>query len=240
MIPNIIHYCWFGGNPLPPLAVKCIESWKTHCPDYEIKEWNEDNFDINMARYSKEAAEVGKWAFVADVVRFYVIYNYGGIYLDIDVELLKPIDRFLDTRMFLGFESSNEINTGQGFGAEKEFYLIKKMLDIYTDMPFINPDGSFNTTPSPKYTSKIMNAEGFVLNNTKQTIGNIDVYPTEYFCPKDWRTNEIAITSNTHTLHHFFASWWSEEEKQQLEANYRFERIAKRMRANKMNNNTSK
>lgn len=230
MIPKIIHYCWFGNNPLPPLAVKCIDSWRTHCPDYEIKEWNENNFDMNMARYSKEAAEVDKWAFVADVVRFYVIYNYGGIYLDVDVELLKPLDEFLDTGMFIGFESATEINTGQGFGAEKNFYLVKKMQDIYTDMPFINPDDSFNTTPSPKYTSKIMSAEGFLLNNTKQTIDNIDVYPTEYFCPKDWRTNEIDITPNTHTIHHFLASWWTEEERQQLEANYRYERIVKRYR----------
>ena len=230
MIPKIIHYCWFGGNPLPPLALKCMESWKNYCGDFEIKEWNEKNFDIDMAKYSKEAAKAGKWAFVADVARFYVMYNYGGVYLDVDVEVIKPIDGFLDAGMFIGFESENEINTGQGFGAEKNFGLVKEMLDIYADMAFINPNGTFNTTPSPKYTSKIMQSKGFTLNNTKQKMENIEVYPTEYFCPKDWRSGDINITDNTHTVHHFLASWWSDEERKQHEASMKFYSIAQRFK----------
>ena len=238
MIPKIIHYCWFGGNPLPPLAVKCMDSWKKHCGDFEIKEWNENNFDISMTRYSKEAAEREKWAFVADIARFYTMYQYGGLYFDIDVEVVKPIDGFLDTGMFIGFESDVEINTGQGFGAEKNFYLVKKMLDIYNETPFINPDGTSNMTPSPKYTSKIMEAEGFVLNNTRQTIGNIEVYPTEYFCPKDWRNDETIITPNTYTVHHFMASWWGDEERAQHESIMRFHKTAKRFQRATKNKET--
>lgn len=230
MIPKIIHYGWFGGQPLPEIAVRCMESWKRYCGDYETVEWNESNFDVNMARYSKEAAQVGKWAFVADVVRFYALYNYGGIYLDVDVEILKPLDGFLNAGMFIGFESERFINSGQGFGAVKNHYLIKKMMDIYTDLPFIYPDGTLNTTPSPKYTSKIMSDEGFELNNARQTIGDVEVYPKDYFCPKDWLTLEMNVTPNTHSIHHFLASWWTEEEKKKRDENLKFERMAKRFR----------
>ena len=233
MIPKIIHYCWFGGNPLPPLATKCMESWKKYCGEFEIKEWNETNFDINMTNYSKGAAIADKWAFVADVARFYVMYNYGGIYFDVDVEIVKPIDKLLNSDMFIGFESEHEINTGQGFGAEKNFYLVEKMLDTYKEMPFINPDGTYNTTPSPKYTSAMMKSEGFVMDNIRQTIGDIEVYPSEYFCPKEWRSGEVEITENTHTIHHFMASWWSEEEKKGHESKMRFHKMARRyQRAN--------
>ncbi len=230
MIPKIIHYGWFGGKPMPEMALKCIESWKKYCRDYEIVEWNESNFDLNMTRYSRESASVGKWAFAADVVRFYTVYNYGGLYLDVDVEILKPLDEFLDTGMFIGFESGHFINSGQGFGAVPKHPLVKKMLDIYTDLPFINADGTLNTTPSPHYTSRIMRDEGFELNNTRQRIGDVDLYPSDYFCPKDWLTLEMNVTQNTHSIHHFLASWWTEEEKRKHEENLRFERLAKRFR----------
>lgn len=215
---------------MPEMALRCIESWKKYCGDYEFVEWNESNFDLSMARYSRESAKVGKWAFAADVVRFYTVYNYGGIYLDVDVELLKPIDEFLDTGMFIGFESEHFINSGQGFGAIPKHPLVKKMLDFYMDLPFIKSDGTLNTTPSPHYTSKIMNDEGFELNNTRQRIGDVDLYPSDYFCPKDWLTLEMNVTQNTHSIHHFLASWWTEEEKRKHEENLRFERLAKRFR----------
>lgn len=230
MIPKIIHYGWFGGKSMPELANSCMESWKKHCKGYEIIEWNEQNFDVNMARYSKEAAQVGKWAFVADVLRFYTIYTYGGIYLDVDIELLKPFDELLNAGMFIGFESDKFINSGQGFGAVQHHPLVKKMLDIYTELPFINSDGTLNLTPSPKYTSKIMSNEGFVLNNTRQSISDIELYPKDYFCPKDWITCELEVTSNTYSIHHFLASWWTEEEKRKHEANIKFERVAKRFK----------
>jgi hypothetical protein len=215
-IPKIIHYCWFGGSPLTPLALKCIESWKKYCPDYEIKEWNESNFDVNMTNYSKEAAKAGKWAFVSDILRFYAVYNYGGVYLDVDVELIKPIDAFLNNSMFIGFESHDKINTGQGFGAEKNFYLIKKMLESYNDVPFVNSNGTLNTVSSPAYTSKIMEKQGCLLNNKRQSIQkSIEIYPTEYFCPKNVQNGDITITENTHSIHHFDGSWLSTEQKRE-------------------------
>jgi len=234
MIPKIIHYCWFGGNPLPPLVLKCMDSWRKYCGDFEIKEWNENNFDVNMTNYSKDAAKAGMWAFVSDVARCFVMYEYGGIYLDVDVEILKPIDKFLDCGMFIGFESNSEINAGQGFGAEKNFYLAKKMLDTYAGIPFANPDGTYNITPSPVYTSKIMEGEGFALNNTRQSIKNIELYPSEYFCPKDWRSGEMDITENTHTIHHFMASWWNDEKRKEHASEMNFYKAARRFqRANK-------
>ena len=236
MIPKIIHYCWFGGNPLPPIAIECMDSWKKYCGDFEIKEWNESNFDINIVKYAKEAAETKKWAFVADVACFYAIYNYGGVYLDIDIEVVKPIDKFLGSKMFAGFESYDKINGTGIIGAEKNFYLTKKMLDIYNEIPFINADGTLNNTPITVYTSKIMEEEGFALNNTKQNLHDIEVYPSEYFSPKEFRSGEIEITENTYTIHHFMASWWSDEERKKHEENIRFHKTARRFQKAKQSN----
>jgi hypothetical protein len=214
IIPKIIHYCWFGGNPLPPLALKCIESWKKYCPDYEIKEWNENNFNVNYNMYTKEAHQTKKWAFVSDVARLYAIHTDGGVYLDTDVELIKPIDSFLDNSMFIGFENDTLINTGIGFGAVQRFHIIKKMLDIYDNVSFINFDGSFNIEPCPAYNTPIIEQEGFAVNNTKQTINNVTVYPTEYFCPKNCVTRRLHITEKTHAIHHFDGSWLTDERQE--------------------------
>jgi hypothetical protein len=198
---------------MPFIAQKCIDSWHKYCPDFEMKLWNESNFDVNINKYSKDAAKVNQWAFVADIARLFVIYSYGGVYLDVDVEVIKPINNFLNNQMFLSFESNSVVNMGSGFGAEKKFYLLKKMLDSYDGVPFIHADGTINTTASPKYTTASIKSEGFLLNNSKQTVNNATIYPSEYFCPKDWRTGEMNITENTHTIHHFLASWWSDEER---------------------------
>jgi len=216
-IPKIIHYCWFGGNPLPPLALRCIESWKKYCPDYELREWNENNFDVNYNAYAKEAYEAGKWAFVSDVARLWAVYSAGGIYFDTDVEIIKPIDDLLAHGMFIGFENGEYINTGQGFGAEKCFYAVQKMLDAYGSMSFVRADGTFDTTPCPVYDTEAMRREGFIINNAKQTLGDITVYPSEYFCPKDGKTGIVTITENTRAIHHFDGSWLTAEQKQEHE-----------------------
>lgn len=228
MIPKIIHYCWFGNSPLPQLALKCIESWKKHCPDYKIKEWNESNFNINFNAYTKEAYKAGKWAFVSDVARLYAVYTEGGIYLDIDVELIKSLNFFLDNSMFIGFESDELLATGLGFGAEKEFYIIKEMLDIYDDISFINSDGEINNTPCSVYNTEFMKKEGFIINNTKQTINGITVFPTEYLCPKNWKNDEMIITLNTYAIHHFLGSWFGDKEIKHLELVKKFQSVKKR------------
>ena len=131
MIPKKIHYCWFGRNPKPKLAEKCIASWKKYCPDYEIIEWNEDNFDIDMNAYVKSAYEQKKYAFLTDYARLLIIYENGGVYFDTDVELIKPIDDLLENKSFFGFEDREHVNTGLGFGAEKENQIIKRMQKEY-------------------------------------------------------------------------------------------------------------
>ena len=169
MIPKVIHYCWFGGNPLPEDAKKCLASWKKHCPEYEIIEWNESNFDVNSNCYIKEAYEAKKYAFVTDYVRLFVMYEYGGIYMDTDVELVKNLDDFLKNRAFSGFESSNSIPTGI-MASVKHFKLFGDLLEYYENRHFLNDDGSYDTTTNTVTITKMCKKYGLVLNNKYQVI----------------------------------------------------------------------
>ena len=210
MIPKVIHYCWFGGKPKPKLAKKCIESWKKYLPDYALKEWNEHNFDINSNRYVKEAYEARQYAFVTDYVRLYVLYHEGGIYMDTDVEVIAPFDESLHHNAFSGFESNEFVSTGI-MGSEKKGRWAGEQLKYYDDVFFIDPDGSMNTTTNTKTITKAMKEKGLRLDNTYQELpGLIAFYPSDYFCPKSWQTGEIHLTDRTHTIHHFSASWWPE------------------------------
>ena len=136
MIPKVIHYCWFGGNPLPELAIRYIDSWRQRCPDYEIKKWDETNFDVYSCDFVKEAYESKKWAFVSDYARLWIVFNYGGVYLDTDVELVKSLDELLDNKCFLGAETTGQVNTGLGFGAEKNNVVVKLLLNEYNNRHF--------------------------------------------------------------------------------------------------------
>ena len=214
MIPRVIHYCWFGGNPLPELAQKCIASWKKYCPNYEIKEWNESNFDLNACEYVKEAYDAKKWAFVSDYARLDIIDHNGGIYLDTDVELIKPLDEFLEVPAFFGAESTGFVNTGLGFGAEKENKAVKCMLSEYKAIRFKKDDGTYDTTPCPRRNTKPFEEEGYRFSEkeiwkTQYAI----VFPPEYFCPIDYRTGKMMITDKTCSIHHYSASWLSDEER---------------------------
>mgnify|MGYP002610756654 FL=1 len=144
-IPKVIHYCWFGGNPLPPLAQKCIASWKEYCPDYEIIEWNETNFDLNFNAYVQEAYQAQKWAFITDVVRLYVLCHYGGIYRDKDVEVLKSLDPILSYNGVSGFESETQIPTGL-MACRAGHPLFQELLNDYENDHFVKADGSFDLT----------------------------------------------------------------------------------------------
>ncbi|MBR1443080.1 MAG: glycosyl transferase [Firmicutes bacterium] len=213
MIPKIIHYIWFGGNQLPNEALKCIESWKKFCPDYEIIEWNESNFDVNSCKYVKEAYEAKKWAFVSDYVRLAVLVKYGGIYMDTDVEVLKPLDEFLTLKAFSGFENETDVPTGI-MACEKTHSFFKKLLEEYNDINFIDSNGNYDMTTNVTRITKACVAEGLKRNNTKQTICDFTLFPKDYFCPLNAKTGLLKKTNNTHTIHWFSGSWKTVKEKQ--------------------------
>lgn len=215
MIPKTIHYCWFGKNPLPDFAKKCIESWKKNCSEYTIIQWNEDNFDIGSNQYVKEAYEQKKWAFVTDYVRLYVLYHFGGIYMDTDVEVLKPIDIFLEQEAFSGFESSIQVPTGI-MASEKGHSFVGELLNDYKNRTFIKENGELDYTSNVITITKHCVEKGLILNNSKQIIKNFTFYPSEFFCPKDWKTQELNITENSYTIHHFDGSWLPKTEKMKI------------------------
>ena len=207
MIPKIIHYCWFGGSKLPSSAIKCIKSWKRFCPDYEIKEWNETNFDINMYSYTREAYNNKKYAFVSDVVRLYALFNYGGIYMDTDVEIIKPLDGLLSHEAFCGFEKDDSICTAV-IGSERNGIWIKEILTSYAKRHFIKEDLTMDFTPNVVEITRYMKSVGIVLNNTFQEIPNlVAIYPKDFFSPLVYETRELLLTNQTLTIHHFAGSW---------------------------------
>lgn len=222
-IPKVIHYCWFGGNPLPELALKCIESWKKYCPDYEIKEWNEDNFDLECCDYVKEACEAKKWAFVSDYARFWILYHYGGLYFDTDVEIVQPIDDIVQKGSFMACEPIYgvdmekiivpNINPGLGLAATKNHRIYKEILDFYEKHHFKKEDGRADITTIVEYTSKILGKYGLAMTEKTQCIEGIYIYPPEYFCPMNYQTGQIVLTENTKSIHHYTASWNTKTER---------------------------
>lgn len=213
-IPKRIHYCWLGRNPKPKSVVKCIESWKKFCPDYEIIEWNEDNLDIASHLYSQQAYDAKAWAFATDYFRLWIVYHYGGIYLDTDVQVIKSLDSLLENKAFMGFENGEKINSGLGFGAEAGSRAIYEQMRAYESLAFRNEDGTFNKRPAPEYSTEIMKAFGLTNDTGKiQRVLDMACYPAEYFAPKDYFTGRLHITRNTYSIHHYDASWFTPEEQ---------------------------
>ena len=201
MIPKKIHYCWFGRGEKPKLAKKCIASWKKYCPDYEIIEWNEDNFDINMNGYTKMCYEQKKYAFLTDYLRLIIIEKYGGIYFDTDVEILKSFDNLLENKGFLGFENNWYVNTGEGFEAHN--IVVQQMLKEYS----ILLDGKHDVKGCPELNTKALIKYGLILNGEHQLVHGIEVYPVDYFNPRNSVTGEVKKTKNTYSIHWYSASW---------------------------------
>ena len=207
MIPKKIHYFWFGGNEKPKSVQKCINSWKKYCPDYEIIEWNETNFDIHCMPFVEQAYEAKKYAFVSDVARLMVVYEYGGIYMDTDVEVIKQLDDLLENRAYMSFENNENINTGQGFGAEAGIPFFKEHIDVYRNWNFINDDGTYNQIGCPKVATDLFKTKGIFLDGSEQTVCDIHIYPAEYFNPYDSLTGKLTKTPNTYSIHWYDASW---------------------------------
>lgn len=211
MIPKIIHYCWFGGKPLPKSAQKCIRSWERILPDYEIKRWDESSFDVNAIPYIKEAYSVEKYAFVSDYARFWILYHHGGVYFDTDVEVLKPLDDIIQKGNFLGVEQQDEniitVAPGLGLGVEKNNPLLKELMEIYQNSHFILEDGTLCLKNIVEITTEFLLDKGLKNTTEIQQCYGFTIYPKEFFCPIDYQTRELRVTENTRTIHHYAESW---------------------------------
>lgn len=201
-----IHYCWFGRGEKPKLVQKCIASWKKFCPDYEIIEWNEDNFDVNQNKFISEAYSDRNFAFVSDYVRASVLYKFGGIYMDTDVEALASLDPFLGDRMFVGFEEGNFAGTCV-MGTEKEHPIMKAYLEHYENAVYFNADGTKYTDTNVVLLTRLLEEKGLVKNGEKQTVADVTVYPRTFFSPYDYINGISYINSDSVTIHHFAQLW---------------------------------
>lgn len=211
MIPKTIHYCWFGRGEKPDLVNQCIASWKKYCGEYAIKEWNEDNFDVNISDYTRQAYDSKKWAFVSDYVRLYALVNEGGIYMDTDVEVLRTLDEFLRHKAFSGFESEEYAPTGI-MACVGGYPLFRELLNDYEGRRFIKDDGALDLTTNVIWISNTLLKYGLKQNNEQQDIRGFVIYPKDYFCPKSHLTGEMQLSPNTATIHHFSGSWKSKSE----------------------------
>lgn len=220
-IPKTIHYCWFGGKEIPNQYRKWMESWKKYCPDYEIVEWNEDNYDVHKSRYISQAYERKQWAFVSDYARIDIIRKHGGVYLDVDVELTKNIDEMLMNDAFCGFESKEYVNYGLGFGAKKNNSILEEIKEYYDHTSFLKDDGTPNRINCPVIQTKIMKRHGLKCNGEFQIVGGMAVYPTRILCgmsPYSFRVERNPVY--TYAIHHFSGSWMDDKkEKNKLISN---------------------
>ena len=216
IIPKKIHYFWIGGNPLPAQFQEYVDGWKRINPEYEIIRWDESNYDFSKIPYMKEAYDNKAWAFATDYARLDVIYQYGGIYLDTDVEVIKSLDCMLNDTAFFGFGCGDRINAGIGFGAMPKHPMIKKMMDVYNDRHFVNPDGTLNKSACYYYQHPIMKQYGFKINNQYQKIDNIVLYPAEVMSPNGTDNMGNFYSEKTMSIHHGSNLWVTANEKQAI------------------------
>lgn len=214
-IPKQIHYCWFGRNPLPESAQKCIASWRKFFPGYEIIEWNEDNFDVNSIPYTAQAYQSRKYAFVSDYARFKILYEHGGIYFDTDVEVIRPMDDIVGRGPFMGFEINPDgeiyrgaVNPGLGIAAFRQIEFYKRILEYYSGLAFLLPGGKYNITDAVvNITTRELVKAGLKCESGIQTVAGITVYPSDYFNPFDDATGRLNLSKNTCSIHWYSKTW---------------------------------
>lgn len=213
LIPKIIHYMWLGGKPIPNNLKKCIDSWREVCPDYEIIEWNESNYDINKHTYMKQAYENKAYGFVPDYARLDILYNYGGFYLDTDVRLIKSLDLLRNQEAFVGVEKWQVLNFGGCSGAVKGHPMIKKFLDARQNIFYIDENGNQNKNTCGFYDTKVAINAGYKLNGNTQCINGMNIYGYDYFHPYDYMSGTLNETINTRSIHYFNGGWLDDDMK---------------------------
>ena len=223
MIPKIIHYCWFGRGEKPELAKKCIASWRKFCPDFEIREWNEDNCDYLAMPFMAEAYAAKKYAFVSDVMRLLVLEQYGGVYFDTDVEAVRDIAPLMDDEGFIGFENDQYVASGLTIASVPHHPVVQAMIEEYRKLHFTNADGTTNAVGCPQLNTDSMERYGRVRNGQEQTVAGIHVYPADFFNPLDSVTGKLTKTENTYSIHWYSMSWlpWYKQIKVKIGRIYR-------------------
>lgn len=231
MIPKVIHYCWFGGKPLDELSERCIASWKKFCPDYKLVRWDETNYDVTKNEYMRRAYEEKKWAFVSDYARLDIIYEHGGVYLDTDVELIKPLDELLNRRAFMGIEYSLYVNTGLGIGGEPGVKLFQILCEDYNTANFFRDDGSLNMVPCSYYQTEHLEALGYVREDRCQEVEGVTLLPSWVLASRDWYFGTLeGVREETVAIHHGAASWLDEEQRALRQRQHRLvDRYGKRL-----------
>lgn len=206
MIPKIIHYCRFGGKEKPASVCKCIDTWRKYCPDFEIKEWNETNFDVNSTQYTQDAYKIGNYAFVSDVARLKVLTEEGGIYFDTDVEVVKDFSPLLENKAFLCFEGTQHIATST-MGCKPHHPLFEEFYGLYAKEKLFKPDSTVNTDTNVVRLTKLLQNHGLLLNGQQQEIAGVTIYPYSYFSPYDYVDGRLRKTDDTYSIHWYSQSW---------------------------------
>jgi len=228
-IPKKIHYCWFGQNPMPEYATEFIEGWKSLCREYEVIKWDESNFDINAHPYTKSAYDLGLYPFVADYVRLYVLNQCGGIYMDTDVEMIKPLDNLLTNEAFFGLEDADGINTGLIFGSIPRQHNISDLMQEYDNRGTNLKNGEFIRDTCVEIVTSYFLRKGFKQIDKFQMVEKCAIYPTGYFCPQRYGEWKPTITSETYTIHHYFGNWLVGDESNRVRI-YRNARIGRKLK----------